>query len=346
MKAKNKVPWRTTLAIVIIAVIVPWIGKHWQTSQSELVVYCAHDSIFADSIIRDFETNSGIRVRIRFDEETNKSLGLTNLLIAEKKNPRCDVFWNNQTLGMIRLKNEEVLATCDSSLFAAIPSQFKDADNQWAGFAARLRVFIINTDKMEANEDAVSRVLASDSLSKVAIALPMFGTTLSHYSVLCDQMGLAGLKNWHQSLRVRGIREARGNGAVKDLVAEGGCDLGFTDTDDAFAAIDAGKPVKMLPVRLASGNTICIPNSVAMIRNCAHPQEAEQFIRYLLSPEVELALARSASRQIPLGSIDKDQLPEDVRELSVWAADAVSLEGAARHDQEVLDWLSNEYVGQ
>ncbi len=346
MKAKNKVPWRTTLAIVIIAVIVPWIGKHWQTSQSELVVYCAHDSIFADSIIRDFETNSGIRVRIRFDEETNKSLGLTNLLIAEKKNPRCDVFWNNQTLGMIRLKNEEVLATCDSSLFAAIPSQFKDADNQWAGFAARLRVFIINTDKMEANEDAVSRVLASDSLSKVAIALPMFGTTLSHYSVLCDQMGLAGLKNWHQSLRVRGIREARGNGAVKDLVAEGVCDLGFTDTDDAFAAIDAGKPVKMLPVRLASGNTICIPNSVAMIRNCAHPQEAEQFIRYLLSPEVELALARSASRQIPLGSIDKDQLPEDVRELSVWAADAVSLEGAARHDQEVLDWLSNEYVGQ
>lgn len=346
MKAKNKVPWRTTLAIVIIAVIVPWIGKHWQTSQSELVVYCAHDSIFADSIIRDFETNSGIRVRIRFDEETNKSLGLTNLLIAEKKNPRCDVFWNNQTLGMIRLKNEEVLATCDSSLFAAIPSQFKDADNQWAGFAARLRVFIINTDKMEANEDAVSRVLASDSLSKVAIALPMFGTTLSHYSVLCDQMGLAGLKNWHQSLRVRGIREARGNGAVKDLVAEGVCDLGFTDTDDAFAAIDAGKPVKMLPVRLASGNTICIPNSVAMIRNCAHPQKAEQFIRYLLSPEVELALARSASRQIPLGSIDKDQLPEDVRELSVWAADAVSLEGAARHDQEVLDWLSNEYVGQ
>ncbi len=346
MKAKNKVPWRTTLAIVIIAVVVPWIGKHWETSQSELVVYCAHDSIFADSIIRDFETNSGIRVRIRFDEETNKSLGLTNLLIAEKKNPRCDVFWNNQTLGMIRLKNEEVLATCDASLFAAIPSQFKDADNQWAGFAARLRVFIINTDKMDANEDAVSKVLASDSLSKVAIALPMFGTTLSHYSVLCDQMGLAGLKNWHQSLRVRGIREARGNGAVKDLVAEGVCDVGFTDTDDAFAAIDAGKPVKMLPVRLASGNTICIPNSVAMIRNCAHPQEAEQFVRYLLSPEVELALARSASRQIPLGSIDKNQLPEDVRELSVWAADAVSLEGAAKHDQEVLDWLSNEYVGQ
>lgn len=346
MKAKNKVPWRTTLAIVIIAVIVPWIGKHWETSQSELVVYCAHDSIFADSIIRDFETNSGIRVRIRFDEETNKSLGLTNLLIAEKKNPRCDVFWNNQTLGMIRLKNEEVLATCDASLFVAIPSQFKDADNQWAGFAARLRVFIINTDKMEATEDAVSRVLTSNSLSKVAIALPMFGTTLSHYSVLCDQMGLAGLKNWHQSLRVRGIREARGNGAVKDLVAEGVCDLGFTDTDDAFAAIDAGKPVKMLPVRLASGNTICIPNSVAMIRNCAHPQEAEQFIRYLLSPEVELALARSASRQIPLGSIDKNQLPEDVRELSVWAADTVSLQGAAKHDQEVLDWLSDEYVGQ
>ena len=48
-------------------------------------------------------------------------------------------------------------------------------------------------------------------------------------------------------------------------------------------AIDQGKPVRMLPVRLKSGKTICLPNSVARIRDCPHPELADKFIRYLLS---------------------------------------------------------------
>ena len=159
-------------------------------------------------------------------------------------------------------------------------------------------------------------------------------------------MGLDGLKNWHQSLHDRGIREARGNGAVKDLVAEGACEFGFTDTDDAFAAIDAGKPVIMLPVRLDNGKTICLPNSVAMIRNCPHPNEARKFMQFLLSEDVEIALANSASRQIPLGPVNQDRLPPEVVKLTEWAAQGVSLDGAAEHDQEVLNWLSSEYTEQ
>ena len=328
------------------AVVVPLFMRGRSSSDNSLVVYCAHDSVFADAIIRTFEQRSGISVQVRYDEEANKSLGLTSLLIAEKAHPRCDVFWNNQTLGTIRLKKEGVLAPCDAALFGRIPAAFRDSENHWAGFAARLRVFIVNTDMMQASEDAVAEAMKADSLANAAIAVPLFGTTLSHYTILCDQSGFDGLKSWHRSLHDRGIREARGNGAVKDLVAEGACAFGFTDTDDAFAAIDAGKPVKMVPVRLESGQTICLPNSVAMIRNCPHPDAALKFIQYLLSEEVELALAKSASRQIPLGPVERSRLPPEVAELSDWAADGVPLDGAAEHDQDVLNWLTDEYAGR
>ena len=334
------------MALILgIAVIVPLLWNDQGSQENTLVLYCAHDSIFADSIIRQFEARTGISVQVRYDEETNKSLGLTNLLIAERAQPRCDVFWNNQTLGTIRLKQEGLLASVDPKLLARIPNQFKDADSQWAGFAARLRVFIINTDKMTASEQVVASAIRADSLSNAAIAVPLFGTTLSHYAVLCDRIGLDGLKAWHTSLRRRGIREVRGNGAVKDLVAEGACDFGFTDTDDAFAAIDAGQPVTMLPVRLDSGQTICLPNSVAMIRNCPHPAAAAEFMKYLLSEEVEIALANSGSRQIPLGPVDSSKLPAEVLELRNWALQSVSLDGAARHHEEVLKWLTAVYTG-
>ncbi len=339
---------RITLAMIVvlgIAIIAPWLLDRTAPTENTLVLYCSHDSVFADSIIQQFEAKSGITVQVRYDEETNKSLGLANLLITERAQPRCDVFWNNQTLGTIRLKEEGLLAAVDPDLFARIPKQFKDTENQWAGFAARLRVYIVNTDRMVATPEVLDEMLKSTSLSNVAIAAPLFGTTLSHYAVLCDRLGLDGLKAWHESLHNRGIREVRGNGAVKDLVAAGACDFGFTDTDDAFAAIDAGSPVTMLPVRLDDGKTICLPNSVAMIRNCPHPDAATEFIEYLLSEEVELALANSGSRQIPLGPVDNAQLSNEVLQLTKWAADAVSLNGAAKHHSDVLKWLSSEYTG-
>lgn len=320
--------------------------KRTETEERQLVVYCAHDSQYAQQVINLFQQQSGIEVSVRYDEEANKSLGLTNLLIAEKDNPRCDVFWNNQTLGTIRLLADDVLQPYVSSNEARIPAKFKDADGYWTGFAARLRVYLINTDKMEATEEAVSALLAGDNLNRAAIAIPQFGTTLSHYSALAVDIGLPQLQQWHSELHRRGIREVRGNSMTKDLVAEGICDLAFTDTDDAFVAIDAGKPVQMLPVRLPSGRTICLPNSVAIIKNCSHLTAAKQFTDFLLSEDVELLLARSKARQIPLGPVTTADIPTEVQQLKAWAEDGTNLVDAAEWNQQVLDWLTAEHMGQ
>ena len=53
-----------------------------------------------------------------------------------------------------------------------------------------------------------------------------------------------------------------------------------------------------------------IPNTVAMIKNCPHPEAAKKLIDYLLSSEVESALARSKSGQIPLNPNVKVELPK------------------------------------
>jgi iron(III) transport system substrate-binding protein len=316
------------------------------TSENRLVLYCAHDQVLAADVIRRFEQESGIQVDVRYDEEANKSLGLTQLLLAEKDAPRADVFWNNQLLGTIRLQSAGVLKPYRGFGWNRIPASFRDADGYWTGFAARQRVYIMNTNRMDATTEAITQRLQQPSLEDVAIAEPLFGTTLSHYCVLAEQMGLNELKNWHHDIRKRGIRVVRGNSMVKDLVAEGICDMGFTDTDDAFAAVDAGMPVTMLPVRLKTGQTICLPNSVAMIAGCRHPEAAERFIDFLLTEETELRLASGAGRQIPLGPVDRSRLSDDLRPLVEWATDAVPLTRAADFHAPVADWLNAESTGQ
>ena len=337
--------WLVPVVLVLAAAFALHFGRRSLSPDAPaLVVYCAHDAVFAEAILRDFEKQSGIAVVVRYDSEATKSLGFVNLLIQEKENPQCDVFWNNELLGTCELQEQQVLAPYSGPGFERIPERYKDPGGHWTGFAARLRVYIVNTDRCPANEAAIeSRLEGKDDLARVTIAQPLFGTTLTQYTLLWHEWGETRCRDWHKDLRDRGIREVKGNAATRSLVADGACDFGFTDSDDYFGAKDEGKPVAALPVRV-NGKTICIPNSVAIIRGTRQIENAQKLVDYLLSAEIELRLANSESRQIPLGPTDTDKVPEELRPLVDWAAEGADLRPLLPARQAVIRWLKSEYL--
>lgn len=315
----------------------------WAPHREALVVYCAHDSIYADSILRDFQRETGIPVAVRYDTEATKSLGLVELLLQEKAHPRCDVFWNNELLGTLQLADEDMLLPYRGTGYERIPAAFKDPDARWAGFAARLRLWMVNTNRIQPTQEAIQKLLAGN-LDRVVIAKPLYGTTRTQYTLLWQMWGRDKLLAWDSDRRARHLREVDGNSAVKDLVAAGVCDAGWTDTDDFYEAKDEGKPVAMVPVRLENGGTICIPNTVAIIRGTRHLSQAQRLVDYLLSEKCEMDLAHAKSRQIPLGPVDINQLPPEVRQLKLWAADGVPLTGLDGASIACLAWLKSQYL--
>lgn len=336
-------------AVVVALLAIAGVAAVWLLTRPNpiasdpLVVYCAHDQVFAEQILKDFEKQTGIAVSVKYDTEATKSLGLAQLLIQEKDQPRCDVFWNNQVLTTVELQRQGVLLPYQGPGWSRIPERFRDAEGHWVGFGARFRVFIVNTEKMEATKEAVDAAFTRDDLSRVAVAVPLYGTTLTHYSVLWHEWGPSRLKEWHDEVRRLGIREARGNGATMKLVSEGACDVGWTDTDDFFVARDEKAPVAMVPVRVA-GSTVCIPNSAAVIRGARKLDAARQFVDYLASARNEVALARSPSRQTPLGPVDESELPDDVRPLVEWVAEGYDLGKLGTAHGSCLEWLTPLYA--
>lgn len=315
----------------------------FRPSRPALVVYCAHDSIYAGKILRDFEQRTRIRVDVRFDSEATKSLGLVELLLREKRRPRCDLFWNNELLGTLQLAEEGLLEPYKGEGYMRIPPAFRDPDGRWCGFAARLRVWIVNTQHL----DLATLALPPTNLARLAMAKPLYGTTRTHYTVLWQQGGATNLQTWHRAWRAAGVREVSGNAAVKNLVAEGVCDYGLTDSDDFDEARREGKPVTARPVRVANNRTICIPNTVAIIRGTRRLPDAQKLADFLLSAETEIALANSGSVQIPLGGLEEDglaKLPAEVRTLKQWAADGVPLTGLDAARRDCLAWLKAEYL--
>jgi iron(III) transport system substrate-binding protein len=333
----------TLLCLGMIA-LLSWGGR---AQQDALVVYCSHDSTYSEEILRDFERESGIRVVVRFDTEATKSIGLINLLIAERDSPQCDVFWNNEVLGTMKLQKLGMLQPYKGKGYERIPARYKADDGSWVGFAARLRVFIVNTENMVATRQEIYRRLnasGGNALARVAMAKPMFGTTLTQYTASWSDYGGEGVKRRHRRQRDRGLLEVNGNSVVKDLVASGRCDFGWTDTDDFFLAVDEDKPVDMVPVLMRCERAICIPNSVSIIRGTRRLGAAQRLVDFLLSTDVETQLACSPSRQIPLGPIDLESLPGEVRKLKSWSERSVDLRSLADAHTDCLEWLQSEYL--
>ncbi|MBN2286464.1 MAG: extracellular solute-binding protein [Tissierellales bacterium] len=297
--------------VIVIIVMLATIGcnnEKASDSTREVVVYTSVDQNIAESILKDFEATTGIVVKPVYDIEASKTTGLANRLIAEKENPQADVFWSSEIIMTLRLKEENVFQPYASEKAADIPASYKDSEGYWTGFGGRGRVMIINTDIMgEATPDSIYDLISEEySRFKKAIAYPLFGTTMTHLFVMNQLWGEEAAINYFLAAEDNQTVIVDGNSVVRDLVASGEVAFGITDTDDAFAAVKDGKPVKVVYLDQKNEGTLIIPNTVGMIQDCRHPEEGKIFIDYLLSKETEQKLMEMGFIDVSLNDATSD----------------------------------------
>src|SRR4051794_33417201 len=102
----RSVPTMTTVVLLISGCIPSYPDAR---DQGTVIVYTALDREFSEPVLKAYEQRTGVRVLPKFDVESTKTVGLTNLIIAEARHPRCDLFWNNEILNTLRLKQKGLL---------------------------------------------------------------------------------------------------------------------------------------------------------------------------------------------------------------------------------------------
>jgi iron(III) transport system substrate-binding protein len=137
---------------------------------------------------------------------------------------------------------------------------------------------------------------------RTGIAKPLFGTTASHAACLFALLGQHKAEELFHSFKENDVQIVAGNKSCAEMVGAGRLAFGLTDTDDALIEQEAGKPVAIVFPDGAAGQmgTLLLPNTLALVKDCPHPQAGKRLINYLLSPEVEARLADGPSAQIPL----------------------------------------------
>ncbi|MBI3852199.1 MAG: substrate-binding domain-containing protein [Verrucomicrobia bacterium] len=299
---------------ILAALLLPALSKAKAKAKNRVIVYAAQDQVYAEPILREFEKETGINVRAIYDSEAVKTVGLANRLLAERSHPQCDVFWGNEEMRTRQLAAQGVFRETNGwaafgyrSRRIVINTNFVSLESAPAsGAVSRAPRETFATGATETNQSANHVIPLVDGASartregarapqslleltnetwrgKVALAFPQFGTTTTHFHALRQLWGEERWLAWCRALAANKPFIVDGNSVVVKLVARGEGWIGLTDSDDIAAEQREGAPILALPL---TGEVLLIPNTVAVVRNAPHPNNAEKLFQFLQRRDV------------------------------------------------------------
>jgi len=257
----HRIRLRTLPIFFVVALLLSGCGN----SQRVLVVYTSQDQIYAEPLLAEFTRETGIKVLPVFDSESVKTAGLVQRLIAEKENPRADIFWSNEEMLAHQLLERGI-----------VESDFS------TGY--RTRRLVVNTNLVAIKDAPKSLDELTDPKwsGKIALAYPMYGTTAAHMTALRQKWGDEKWQRWCKGLVANKPFVVDGNSMVVRLVGSGEAALGLTDYDDVAAGQRNNLPIASPEV---CDGMLAIPGTVTMVRGAPHRAGAKAFLMFAHAQE-------------------------------------------------------------
>lgn len=294
--------------------------------EQRLVIYTSHKEEVYAPIIKEFEERTGIWVQL-------VTGGTTELLERiSGGDTACDLMFGGGVDSIC------AYAGCFEPYVSPRMDQVAD---QYRGseictpFSCLPLVLIYNPKLVRVNPPVGWESLLDEAWrGKIAFADP--AVSGSSYTALCTM--IQALPGEPAALIDAFAENLAGcvldsSGLVVSAVAEGSCCIGVTIEETALKAIKAGCDIAMAYPR---EGTSALPDGAAVVRDCAHRENARRFIDFLLSSDVQNRLGDSfCRRSVREGAA----VPEGWEQLTLLDYDTL---WASRHQTEILSrWAAD-----
>ncbi|HWV19892.1 MAG TPA: iron ABC transporter substrate-binding protein [Devosia sp.] len=136
------------LQLVVGALLALGFSHPLCAQEGPIVVYNAQHETLAQEWATAFTEETGIPVIIR----QGSDLEVANQILQEGANSPADVFLTENSPGMALVDKAGLFEPLPQDILDQVPAQFRPADGNWTGIAARSTVFAYNKEKLDAAE--------------------------------------------------------------------------------------------------------------------------------------------------------------------------------------------------
>lgn len=314
------------ISFAITAVLLGWgVGiSVVEAAPKTLTVYSGREKDIMSPLIEKAKKDLGINIEVRYGDSTELAIAL----IEEGKNSRADIFYAQDAGSLGAIAKENRTLAIPTQLLNKVDRQFRSSTGQWVGISGRARVIDYNTKLVKASELPTSVMQLSDPKwrGKVGWA-PTNGSFLSFVTAMRLLEGNQKTLEWLKAMKANNAKAYSGNSAIVQALGRGEIALGLVNNYYLYRFItkDPKFPVAIHHTRGDAGALINVAG-LAVLKTTDQKTDAEKFVAYMLSPDVQKFLTQKfyeyplvkgipvSQKQIPLNQLQSPQL--DLSKLS------------------------------
>lgn len=291
-----------------------------------LVVYTSHKETVYGPIIKEFEETTGIWVKT----VTGGSNELLELIEAQAGQPQCDVMFGGGVESLLAYQQcfEPYLCGEADMIMPSLMPQ----DKSYTPFSVLPVVMIYNPKLVDPEQLFGWRDLLDQKWrGNIAMANPTVsgsGYTAAITMLSCIEGDMwTNLRQLAENLDGKALSDS---GYVVDNVANGSMLIGVTLEETALRQIESGADIAIF---YPNEGTSAVPDASALIKNAPHRENAERFMEFVLSREVQSRVSKELYRRSVRSDIPPLEGMADEERLGVIDYD---IEAAGRIKQEFI----------
>ena len=292
------------------------VDNYAPADDRRLVIYTSHKVEIYQPIILEFEQRTGIWIQV-VSGGTNDML---KQIALESDYPQADLMFGGgvESLNAYGDYFMELPASIGVEL-----NTHAAAGSKWLPFSMLPIVLIYNSKLVAQPPESWADLLDSRWRGNIAYAKPDVSGS-SYTALITLLLAIPGddedtLRLFYQNL---GGKLLNSSGDVVGAVSDGDCVIGITLEETALKGIAAGEDIGI--VYPAEG-TSSVPDGIAVVKDCAHLENALAFLRFVLGEDVQRRLITTYFRHSVLTSLaDEDTQAQEIKLLDYdiqWASD-------------------------
>ena len=264
----------------------------------ELTIYSGRGESLVGALIERFETETGIRVRIRYAG----TAALAVAILEEGGRSPADVYYAQDAGALGALADAGALAALPGAVLDRVDARFRDAEGRWVGTSGRARVLVISPERVPNPPGSIFELTEPEWRGRVGWA-PTNGSFQAFVTAMRQIHGEDATEQWLRGMIANEVREYPKNSPQVQAVHDGELDIGlvnhyylyrFLDEDPEFAAAnhftDPGQAGALINIA-----------GVGMLSASDNRANALRFIEYLLEAQAQ-EYFRDQTSEYPLAA--------------------------------------------
>ena len=257
----------------------------------KLVIYSGRSESLVDPIIQQFKGATGIDVRVKYAGTS----ALAATLLEEGKNSPADVFYAQDPGGLAAVS--EMMVALPEDAIAMTPQWARSADGAWVGITGRARVAVYNTERLTEDDlpDDLWGFTEPRWKGRVGWA-PTNGSFQAMVTAMRAGWGEERTEQWLRAMLDNDVQVYPKNTPQVAAAAAGEIDVGLVNHYYLYRFIaeeGEGFPARNAHLRAAGPGAIVLVSGVSILNTADNPENAEAFVRFLLSKVAQQYFAGS-----------------------------------------------------